>query len=184
MQLDQFNTVVTAQLERCLETLKVKGDEYVFGNDRLEHFKTTATEQETTPKQALWGMASKHITSISGMCRNDTGTKALWDEKITDGINYLLLLRALVEEEYGDKEKRPYQTKKSQLVNLYDLEIGTRFYVCNGEWAGQIVEVAEGRKAIYINLAGATLLLTPESGKDYEIEFIQSETEELENEQN
>jgi hypothetical protein len=45
-------------------------------------------------------MASKHITSLGKMCKsNQTMMMALWDEKITDRINYLLLLRALVEEE-------------------------------------------------------------------------------------
>jgi hypothetical protein len=99
MRLDRFNKVVNIQIERCLDTLEAKSREYVFGDDRLEHFKNAAAEQETTPRQALWGMASKHITSMSSMCKNGTGSMALWNEKITDSINYLLLLRALIEEE-------------------------------------------------------------------------------------
>jgi hypothetical protein len=100
MNLAQFNSVVDNQLNRCRSVLDQKGHEYVFGEDRLEHFKSAGAEQDESPAQALWGMASKHITSLGKMCKsNQTMMMALWDEKITDSINYLLLLRALVEEE-------------------------------------------------------------------------------------
>jgi hypothetical protein len=103
MTLDKFNEVVQGQIDRCLETLKTKGDEYASGDDRLEHFKTSAEEQEISPKQALWGMASKHITSLGKMCKSEQMMLTFaWDEKIGDAINYLLLLRALVEEEAGE----------------------------------------------------------------------------------
>jgi len=99
MQRKRFNETVNNQFNRCLHVLDRKGDEYVFGTDRLEFCKNTAREQDITPKQALWGMASKHITSIGGMCKNGSMSMPLWNEKITDSINYLLLLKALVEEE-------------------------------------------------------------------------------------
>jgi hypothetical protein len=99
MKLNTFNKVVSEQFNRCLVVMAEKGKEYSLSDDRLDHFKDAAAEQETTPKQALWGMASKHIASISGMCKNGVGSIELWNEKITDSINYLLLLRALVEEE-------------------------------------------------------------------------------------
>jgi len=103
MQLDKFNETVQKQFAHCQAVLNIKGNEYVFGDDRLEHFKSAATEQGITPKQALWGMASKHITSLSGMCRNGSESMPLWNEKITDSINYLLLLRALVEEDFENE---------------------------------------------------------------------------------
>lgn len=52
-----------------------------------------------TPKQALLGMLSKHLISVSDMCVSGSYSKQLWTEKITDSINYLLLLKAMVEEE-------------------------------------------------------------------------------------
>lgn len=99
MKLTDFNSIVLEQVDRCLAVLAEKGKEYALGNDRLEHFKDAAAEQDTTPKQALWGMASKHFASLSGMCKSEQGDMDRWLEKITDSINYLLLLRALVEEE-------------------------------------------------------------------------------------
>lgn len=99
MKLDDFNAIVNEQVERCLTVLTEKGKEYSLSDDRLDHFKDAAAEQDTTPKQALWGMASKHFASLSGMCKNGQSDKDRWLEKITDSINYLLLLRAVVEEE-------------------------------------------------------------------------------------
>lgn len=104
MKLDRFNKIVRDQVEHSLVVLAEKGKEYSLSDDRLDHFKDAAAEQEMTPRQALWGMASKHIASLSGMCRNGSSSMELWDEKITDSINYLLLLRALVEEELSDEQ--------------------------------------------------------------------------------
>jgi len=99
MLLKQFNEVTQEQVQHCLNVLKEKGDEYVFGEDRLEHFKEAAISQNTHPEQALYSMLSKHLISLQGMCKHSSGCKARWQEKITDSINYLLLLWALVVEE-------------------------------------------------------------------------------------
>uniref|UniRef100_A0AAU8AWC6 Uncharacterized protein n=1 Tax=Dulem virus 37 TaxID=3145755 RepID=A0AAU8AWC6_9CAUD len=99
MKLSEFDAITREQVERCLTVLAEKGKEYSLSDDRLDHFKDAAAEQETTPKQALWGMASKHFASLNGMCKSGQGDMERWLEKITDSINYLLLLRALVEEE-------------------------------------------------------------------------------------
>lgn len=104
MKLTDFNKIVDEQVERCLTVLAEKGKEYSLSDDRLDHFKDVAAEQDTTPKQALWGMASKHFASLSGMCKNGQSDMDRWLEKITDSINYLLLLRAVVEEEAADEK--------------------------------------------------------------------------------
>ena len=106
MTLDRFNEIVDSQMNQCVKVLAEKGKEYVFSNDRLDHFKNSAAEQDINPKQALWGMTSKHLTSLGGMCKAENGNYApeVWSEKITDTMNYLLLLLAIVTEEV-DNEK-------------------------------------------------------------------------------
>ena len=99
MNAETFDGVVQNQITRSITVLTEKSKEYALGDDRLSHFKNTAVMQDSTAKQALWGMLSKHLTSISHMCRSDSNDVDLWDEKITDSINYLFLLRALIEEE-------------------------------------------------------------------------------------
>ena len=95
-----FSKVMTAQFTYCEKLLANKSEEYADDRDRLRHFKKAAAMTETDPKAALFGMLLKHLVSLSDMC---TDWKAYpidrWSEKITDSINYLVLLRALVEEE-------------------------------------------------------------------------------------
>ena len=58
----------------------------------------------SSPKAALMGMLSKHLISISDMCTDERQySREQWDEKITDSINYFLILRALVEEEPNEE---------------------------------------------------------------------------------
>lgn len=60
---------------------------------------------EAQIEAALMGMLSKHLISVSDMCTDDrVYPKEQWDEKITDSINYLLILRALVEEEMNEED--------------------------------------------------------------------------------
>ena len=46
-------------------------------------------------------MMAKHIISIYDMCFTDQKTfeLAVWEEKITDSLNYLFLLKAVIKEE-------------------------------------------------------------------------------------
>lgn len=106
MIINEFNDVVIDQMERCKTMLVTKGNEYApkamsdVEIDRLAHFKKAAKLMRTTPKIALMGMLVKHYISIMDMSMDDKGYPVeQWDEKITDSINYLLILRAIVEEE-------------------------------------------------------------------------------------
>lgn len=100
MDSNVFNNVVQEQLAICESFLLNKGEEYASDVDRLAHFKKAAAIINSTPKAALLGMLTKHLVSVSDMCSDGKQyTKERWTEKITDSINYLLLLKALVLEE-------------------------------------------------------------------------------------
>jgi hypothetical protein len=95
-----FNNIVCTQLEICKELLLTKGEEYSLDEDRLIAFKRAAELQGESPKQALCGMMAKHVISIYDMCMSgESFTKERWTEKITDTMNYLMLLKAIVWEE-------------------------------------------------------------------------------------
>ncbi len=107
-----FNHVIYNQLERCENLLVTKGAEYAPGVnrdsdlDRLAHFKKAAIIMNTTPRVALMGMLSKHLVSVSDMCTDGKEYSIeKWNEKITDSINYLLILRAMIEEEKIEKNR-------------------------------------------------------------------------------
>ena len=111
MNQKEFNEVIIRQTDRCKSMLVAKGAEYAPGAvknmavDRLEHFKKAAVGMNTTPKAALMGMLSKHLISVSDMCMGEQQySKEQWDEKITDSINYFLILRAIVEEELNEED--------------------------------------------------------------------------------
>lgn len=98
-----FSEIVNKQFGRCLSLLEVKNNEYTPDLDRLSHFKKAAVLMGCSPKQALVGMLSKHIISIFDMCNTQTKMPVeRWNEKITDTINYMLLLSALVMEENNE----------------------------------------------------------------------------------
>lgn len=98
MKVENFNQILTEQLARCEQILSKKASEYAT-EDRLHNFKIAAELEDETPTQALAGMMAKHTISIYDMCMSgEEYPTELWDEKITDHINYLILLKAVITE--------------------------------------------------------------------------------------
>ena len=102
MTSEKFNQLLEETLDKCKNTLGVKAEEYAT-SDRLHNFKIAATLQGCSPMTALAGMMAKHTVSVYDLIgRVEYGVDVpleLWDEKIGDHINYLILLSALVREE-------------------------------------------------------------------------------------
>lgn len=100
MNLTWFANIIEEQISRCRDILIVKGAEYAT-SDRLHNFRQAATLQGIDTSQALAGMMAKHTISVYDLITNgDFSNLDIWNEKITDHINYLLLLRAVVEEKH------------------------------------------------------------------------------------
>lgn len=100
MTNQEFNEVAAEQIEYCKHLLGIKGNEYdADSDDRLHAFKVAAALLDCTPEQALAGMLVKHTVSVYDMCVGGVYSLDKWTEKITDSINYLLLLKAIVVEE-------------------------------------------------------------------------------------
>jgi hypothetical protein len=102
----EFNKVLEDQVQICATVLSAKATEYAT-QDRLHNFKTAGHLQQETPIQALGGMMAKHTVSIFDLiATSESGTTLfeVWNEKITDHINYLILLKALVVEEFGQSD--------------------------------------------------------------------------------
>lgn len=96
MDHKEFETVLERQIQQTRDTLVAKAREYATDDDRLHNFKLAASITQGTPKQALWGMIAKHLVSLSDMVHSDAFyPTGVWDEKIGDSINFLVLLRAL-----------------------------------------------------------------------------------------
>lgn len=109
-----FANILDAQLSECEIILGDKAQEYAEDADRLHNFRVAAALAGCTPEAALAGMMAKHTVSIYDMCtaKDPTFTLPLWKEKITDHINYLILLRAMVEERAASKPKSAEEVTK------------------------------------------------------------------------
>lgn len=102
MTQSEFRLIFADQVRKCEETLRMKKKEYTGDNeDRLSAFKIAASLQGCTAQKALVGMMAKHIVSLYDMCyaKNEKFRKEQWEEKITDSLNYLFLLSAVIREE-------------------------------------------------------------------------------------
>lgn len=94
-----FERIFKEQNGRCEIMLCGKAKEYATDDERLHNFKVAAALQGITPIQALGGMMAKHTISVYDMCwSGKTYPLSLWEEKITDHLDYLHLLNALVRE--------------------------------------------------------------------------------------
>lgn len=101
-----FNKVVEAQLTHCRDLLCKKGEEYDSDSgDRFHSFRVAAALQGETPMQALAGMLAKHTVSIYDLMHAGSTDLTIWTEKITDHINYLLLLKGLIIDELDELDE-------------------------------------------------------------------------------
>ena len=98
MTATEFERIFEEQVERSRIVLLNKANEYAT-EDRLHNFKVAAALEGKTPEQALAGMMAKHTVSVYDMAESgQLYPIELWQEKITDHINYLFLLNAIVRE--------------------------------------------------------------------------------------
>ena len=105
MNHERLARVIDQAVQRSLRILNAKAEEYSSQEDRLSNFKKAAAVLNCSPEAALLGMLVKHWVSVCELVNNLSQTRTwpreVWEEKLTDSINYLLLLEALLYERYG-----------------------------------------------------------------------------------
>lgn len=100
MKASQFERIVEDQLKLCKEMLVDRAKQYATDADRLHNFKVAQGLLGGTPAQAALGMAAKHFVSVVDIVQGNSPTAAaMLDEKITDAINYLMLIKACLVEQ-------------------------------------------------------------------------------------
>lgn len=98
-----FQKVVEKRIERIRSVLGSKQDEYSRGSNPMHNFEVGAEFLDEPPEAYCLQLMTKHLISITDMVLdiqdNDKLAKPeVWEEKIGDAINYLILLEALVTE--------------------------------------------------------------------------------------
>ena len=103
-----FELLLNGRIQAIRDTLSKKGSEYSRNYNRYHNFDLAARILNTSPEQALIGMYIKHFVSILDIIYQDDAltnpvkiedAKAFFEmlsEKITDSINYLILLEGII----------------------------------------------------------------------------------------
>lgn len=112
MDSQKFNQLIEQQLNYCKELLSSKNDEYAKKTDRLSNFRQPSSLLGMCPAEVAFCYDTKHIASIQKIVHEISQgkfpTKELWREKITDYINYGLLMNACVMEALDKEEEQEY----------------------------------------------------------------------------
>jgi hypothetical protein len=115
----EFFNLLDLRTKKMKFILASKAKEYARG-DRMHNFKCGALPLKCTPERFLVFLWMKHVVSILDMVNDlDSGninTVKLWNEKLTDGINYLALLEGLIMERF------PRELRKITRMNLLGLQ--------------------------------------------------------------
>lgn len=106
MDAKLFEKSFKDQVDRCWRVLGKKAAGYADGavtEDRLHNFRTAGILVGNNPIQALQGMLVKHTVKLNDMISaggyHEPGD---WQEVITDSLNYLFLLNALLADGEAD----------------------------------------------------------------------------------
>lgn len=118
MTKEEFEQVFKEELQLVTKVLIKKRNEYTpeaSTHDCLKNFKNGSSLMGS-PELCLCSYMLKHIVSIFDMSK-DPGRyeESVWVEKITDSINYLFLLRALISERKKNSISADIEKPISQL---------------------------------------------------------------------
>ncbi len=94
-----FDIVVNTRLKLIQHLMLVKSKEYVRDDNPFHNFDRGAEYTGETPEDYLYGLMTKHLVSIKDMIddlyEGKEPSVIHVEEKIGDGINYLMLLEGL-----------------------------------------------------------------------------------------
>ena len=99
MTRKEYTDYISYQIEKCKDVLIKKNDEYSSNDKVLHNFEVASILTDTGIKQALAGMMVKHTVSVYDLIKKNEIDPKIWEEKITDNINYLLILSAIIQDE-------------------------------------------------------------------------------------
>lgn len=108
MNNERFTQLFEEQVERCSDLLVKKNAEYSQGGDRLSNFRQPSSLMKMHPAEVAFCYDAKHIASIQKIVHDLSNgivpTEEMWQEKITDYLNYGFLMNACVMEAIAKSE--------------------------------------------------------------------------------
>lgn len=108
MNSKRFYYLVDKETERIKDILISKGEEYSTLDNKLHNFDKAGRMSNQSREKALMGMLLKHQVSVDDIVNKlDEGklpTLDLLSEKITDILNYYILLKACIVDRIEGKD--------------------------------------------------------------------------------
>jgi hypothetical protein len=103
MDIKEFSGLARNRFDKCYDMVtKSKHKEYSRRGDKLHNFKEAGKINDCSPESALWGMVVKQVVSVKDLIADieagKTPSMIMVEEKISDVINYMVLLEALISE--------------------------------------------------------------------------------------
>lgn len=112
-----YKKSIESTIRKCWKKLWSKNKEYARHADALHNFHSAAMMEDTLDVKALRGMMTKHTVSVYDMVDDEEEgihhSYSLWEEKIIDMVNYLLILMAMID----DRKNHGYYDDKDQFNN-------------------------------------------------------------------
>jgi len=109
MNTKDFNKLLELRIADMRSSMASKSSEYASSVDKLHNFKRAGRVLSCNPQRALVGMWVKHLVSVLDIVdKTESGvlpSEELWNEKIRDSINYLVLLEAIIKEQIKNAKK-------------------------------------------------------------------------------
>jgi len=90
--------IAIGTFDGCVDLLNKKGKEYSGHDDALSHFKEAAKDLGLTELQVLSVFMRKHMRAVMSFVKEGKTESESIEERITDLINYLILMKALLHE--------------------------------------------------------------------------------------
>ena len=99
MNSERFYHLVDEETERIKDILISKGNEYSTDDNKLHNFDKAGNMSNQSREKALLGFVLKHQVSVSDIVEKlplELPSIELLSEKITDILNYYILLKACI----------------------------------------------------------------------------------------
>jgi len=114
-----LETIADTLFANCKEVLVRKNDEYTINKDVLHNVYQAASLQGLTLTQLVTALMSKHTVAIFNMVTSKNAfSEEVWDEKIIDQINYLILLKIALEEDDLIKQETSSSSEEDVILGL------------------------------------------------------------------
>ena len=114
---EELNRIFEEVINNSRDVMFSKNREYSRDTNALDNFDTSSEEAGITPLQAWAVFFRKHLNSILTYVREGKSySNEDISERITDCINYLVILQALIIREKELNNKEPDNIRKNQVL--------------------------------------------------------------------